>query len=68
MSFPSSPANGNVTTIAGKQYVYVSSKGAWVANIGSYSNDITLLGNINALQITGYWRKKRSTYVCYWMD
>jgi hypothetical protein len=45
MSFPSSPANGNVTTIAGKQYVYVSSKGAWVANIGSYSNDITFSVN-----------------------
>lgn len=44
MSFPASPANGQLATVNGIQYQYVSSKNAWIRQSASIRTvgDITL--------------------------
>jgi hypothetical protein len=44
MSFPSSPTSGQLTTVNGITYQYVTAKNAWIRRTGSISvaGDVTL--------------------------
>jgi len=68
MAFPVSPLNGNITTIAGKQYIYDSTLGTWTGNLTPVAGNLVATGNasvagnvnassvytINGGQLTGY--------------
>ena len=47
MAFPTSPINGQTTTIGGVLYTYNSTKGAWAKTSSNTSTDISA-ANINA--------------------
>jgi hypothetical protein len=45
MAFPVSPLNGNITTIAGKQYIYDSASGLWTGNLTPVAGNLVATGN-----------------------